>query len=246
MSLHIFKLGQLCNSCLRIFQAESATCTFLPKRFRYYWEARAENRQRKMLMMITVPKLRKNKDSAYIKRKQPDKLYGLDVLLHKEIQEIFNNNRMIAACLYADQPDDDYYRVRYELQQHEMSMEQYDQHVIDFTLKSTPYAQFLTLFDGPCTMIFGEPNVPQMISALKNNKQMLLIGGMVDGKYMSSKQLSDYANLKGLDHCRGELSGILSSAVSSTRDLLQQPAAALTVSLGEHTKYKTDDKMVAE
>ena len=50
-------------------------------------------------------------------------LYGLDVLLHKEIQEIFNNNRMIAACLYADQPDDDYYRVRYELQQHEMSME---------------------------------------------------------------------------------------------------------------------------
>ena len=47
---------------------------------------------------------------------------------------------------------------------------------MDFTLKGTPYENLLTLFDGPTTIIFGEPNVKKMIPAIKKNRHLLLVG----------------------------------------------------------------------
>ena len=47
---------------------------------------------------------------------------------------------------------------------------------MDFTLKGTQYESLLTLCSGTTAVIFGKPNVHKMLTTLKKNKQLLLLG----------------------------------------------------------------------
>nr|XP_002130196.1 uncharacterized protein LOC100178933 [Ciona intestinalis] len=209
--------------------------TNIPKRSRYFWEARPECRERKLLMQITLPRLKQAVDpTQFVQEVEEEKLYGLDVILHKEVQQIFNENELIAVCLYSEMPSDNFYQVRYELQQHGMSMEKYPEHVMEFTLKQTPYENMLELFRGETAVIFGEANVKQMISAVSKNNYLLLLGGLVQGRYMSLKELIKFSNLAGLDSSRAELGFLLNTAVSSTKNMMQKPTNQLVHSLQQY------------
>lgn len=61
-----------------------------------------------------------------------------------------------------------------------------------------------------------------------------ITGGMIDGKLMSVSDLQSYAELRGLDEERAKLSGILSTATSSTYNLLNKPASNLTQLLAQY------------
>ena len=65
---------------------------------------------------------------------------------------------------------------------------------------------------------------------------------MIDGKLMSVPELNSYAELKGLDHSRSELCGILSMATASTYNLLNQPSSNLTLALGQYV----NDNQISE
>uniref|UniRef100_H2Z2B4 Large ribosomal subunit protein uL10m n=1 Tax=Ciona savignyi TaxID=51511 RepID=H2Z2B4_CIOSA len=193
-----------------------------------------------MLMQITLPRLQAAPDrTRFVEEETEEKLYGLDVLLHRELQTIFNESEMVVACLYTEMPSDYFYEVRYELQQHEMNMEKYPEHIYDFTLKGTPFENMLELFRGETTVVFGKANLKEMLLALGKNKHLLPLGGLVQGRCMSMQELIKFSKLD-IDQCRSELSQLLTTAVGSTRTLLQGPSLHLSNSLSQrHEQLST-------
>lgn len=189
-------------------------------------------------MEVTLPKLPKRTSEPFdIQEQAEDKLYGLNVVFQREIEEIFSKSRMVAACLRTYMAsDDDYFRVRYNLQQHNMCMERYPAHVLEHTLRGTVHENLLVLFKTDTALIYGEPNVAEMMAAVAKNKYLLLLGGMVDGKLMSLEQLREYSKLPPIEECHGQLSGTLSQLASSTSSLLQRHAHELCYTLQQHEK----------
>jgi len=233
------RLSHQCIACMRPSLNQTLpSSTVIPKRFRYYWDKRPQNRNRKLLMEITLPKLpRRTTQDVDMMEIEEDKLYGIDVVYQREIEEIFSKHRMVAVCLRTYMPsDDDYYRVRYNLQQHQMCMERYPEHVLEHTLRGTQFENLLVLCRTETALVYGEPNVGEMITAVAKNKHLLLLGGMIDGKMYSLEQLRDYSKLSPIDQLHGELCGTLSQLTASTSTLLQKHTHELCYTLQQHEK----------
>jgi len=189
-------------------------------------------------MEVTLPKLpRRTSQDIDMVELQEDKLHGIDVIYQREIQEIFSKSRMIAVCLRTYMPsDDEYYKVRYNLQQHDMCMEIYPEHVLEHTLRDSKFDNLLVLCKTDTALVFGEPNIGEMITAVAKNKYLLLLGGMIDGKMYSLEQLRDYSKLPSMSRLHGELSGTLSQLTASTSSLLQRHTHELCYTLQQHEK----------
>nr|CAB3262237.1 uncharacterized protein LOC100178933 [Phallusia mammillata] len=247
-------------SLLPILQADlrQLSTIVIPKRFRYHWDKRPQNKHRVKLLQVTLPRFKDNRfkfepnevetyetENPYrpMKKKDELNLHGLDVLLYNEVSEIFNTSPMICACLRTDMPTMDmFYKVQYELRQHDMDILIYPSHVIMFTIKDTPYDAMKPLFDQNCAILFGKPNCKRMLSILKPNPYLLLLGGLVDGKYMSKNEIESYSKLPNLDESRAKLCSQLTSLSSSTYELLRAPSAGLASSLGELAKGMPENK----
>ena len=72
--LFVFCVGSLSFVNCAIFCYCTVSSSVIPKRFRYYWEARQHNRDRARLMMITLPRLQPRQPDDYKKEKQEDKV----------------------------------------------------------------------------------------------------------------------------------------------------------------------------
>jgi len=56
-------------------------------------------------------------------------------------------------------------------------LQSFPEHVMKFTLRGTPYESMTALFTGAAScVVYGEPNVSEMLHALKPNIHLLLLG----------------------------------------------------------------------
>ena len=222
----------------------NATNTVMPKRFRYDRRTRPQNKGRALLMQVAMPRISKSKLEVVHTNKKDDSLYGIDVILAKEVDEIMKSNKMVIACLYTKPAlEDQYFHTRYELQQNKMNMTRMPSHVLSKVLMGTKYENLLTLCQSKTALVFSdEPNLKLMFEALKKNKYICPLGGLYYDKFYSLDDLKRYSQLPDIKQLQGELVGIMSSQLSSTYNLLQQPINSLAYTLKQRQENLENEK----
>lgn len=217
----------------------TASTNVVQKRFRYYWRKRPEARKRILMMQVAMPRLPKKQtvQSQAQVDTNVEKLHGIDVILEREAKEIFEKSPMVIACLYT-QPaiSDQYFHTRYELQGKGMNMTRIPAHVMDHVLSGSKYQNLSTLCQTQTALIYGETNLRDMMEIVKKNKYLCMLGGLYHDQLVTVEQLKRYSNLPSIEQLHGELLATLSTQLSSTYHLLQNPINKLGFTLEERKR----------
>jgi large subunit ribosomal protein L10 len=90
--------------------------------------------------------------------------------------------------------------------------------------------QVVDLFSGPTAIAYSEDPIAAakgVVEFAKNNQQLKIVGGVVDGKLVSVSEIDRLAKLPSLDELRGQLVGILQAPASKIIGVLEAPATKL-------------------
>lgn len=174
-------------------------------------------------------------------KEDPDKLYGLDAVLHQEAKEIFRDCKMVIVFLKAQMEVTDYFRMRHELRKKDILLDDFPNHVMAYTLEDSPHKNLSALYSAGDTLtIYSlEPNVSEMLKLTKKNPYISLMGGLVENRLMSASQIIEYSRLPSLEIVHGMLSSSLTQICSSTYNLLQQNQTQTVNYLQQYIEDKT-------
>lgn len=95
-------------------------------------------------------------------------------------------------------------------------------------------------------VVCEEPTVKELLKAAKRTGRIHLLGGLVEDRFMSPKQMEEYSLLPSLELARGQLSGLLSSSISKTYSLLQSNQQMLSSNLEQLAKGNTKKDATSE
>jgi len=226
----------------------SVAGTHVQKRFRYYWRERPQSKYRVLLQQVTLPKLpeaadRRQKPAPY----EHGELHGMDsFVLQKEVVEIFNKSDMVVVCLFTKPTiDDEYFQLRYELQQKGMNMTRMPSHVMKAVLNGTKYDSLADLCETQTTLVYGETNLHDMFEIIKGAKFLSPMGGLYHERLYKLDELKHISELGDVKQLQGELIGVLSSQIASTSQLLQKPLYSFFSSMSEHQKTLEEQSAAA-
>lgn len=86
------------------------------------------------------------------------------------------------------------------------------------------------LLSGPTAIAYSQDAVSAakaVVDFAKSNENLIVIGGMVDGKLLSSQEVEQLSKLPSLNELRGRIAGMLQAPAGKIAAVLQAPAAQL-------------------
>lgn len=106
-------------------------------------------------------------------------------------------------------------------------------------LADTPYSLLADLFTGPTAIAYSADPIAAPKAAVgfaKQNENLVIIGGALDGNLLSAEQVRALAELPSIDELRGRLVGLLTTPAARLVGVLQAPAGQLARVLSAHAE----------
>ncbi|XP_006166155.1 39S ribosomal protein L10, mitochondrial isoform X2 [Tupaia chinensis] len=198
--------------------------------------------ERQKLMAVTEyipPKPAVNPRCLPPPPRPPKEETGLIRLLRREIEAVFQNNRMIAVCQNVAMSAEDKLLMRHRLRKHKILMKVFPNQVLKPFLEKSKYQNLLPLFVGHNLLLVSEePKVREMVRFLKGMPFLPLLGGCIDDTILSRQGFINYSKLPSLALVQGELVGGLSFLMAQTHFLLQHQPLQLTALLDQYVRQQ--------
>ena len=102
--------------------------------------------------------------------------------------------------------------------------------IVKIAIKGTKYENISELFSGPTAIAFSEDPVsaPKIVSNFaKENEKLSIVGGGIDGKILSVKEIEDLGSLPSLDELRAKIVGLLTAPAEKIASLNVNVASQL-------------------
>lgn len=96
-----------------------------------------------------------------------------------------------------------------------------------------------SMLKGPTLLAFSKDAVAAAKVAQKfadENKQMVILGGALDGKTLSAADVKALSTMPSLDELRGKIVGLLQAPATKVAGVLQAPAGQLARVMGAYSK----------
>lgn len=90
--------------------------------------------------------------------------------------------------------------------------------------------EVVELFTGPTAIAYSEDPIAAakgVVEFAKDNKQLKVVGGIVDGKLLTVSEIDQLAKLPSMDELRSKLIGILQAPATKIAGVLEAPASGL-------------------
>ncbi|XP_033628652.1 39S ribosomal protein L10, mitochondrial-like [Asterias rubens] len=163
----------------------------------------------------------------------------VQTFMAKQCREQLTNKPFIAVFNREGLGMDELSALRRRLKKADISIKLYGNDVTREAFLGTKLENMMPLFVGENIYAVGEkPAVKELLKATKKLDKLQLLGGLVDNRLMSAKQMKDYSKLPDIGTLQGQLAGILSQSVGSTYNLLQRNQEALVANLGQWMKQR--------
>jgi large subunit ribosomal protein L10 len=94
----------------------------------------------------------------------------------------------------------------------------------------TPYESLKDLLSGPTALAFSKDPIAAAKVTVKfasGNDNFKVIGGILDGKTLTDKDIETLSKLPSLDELRGRIIGIISTPATRVAGIMQAPAGQL-------------------
>ncbi|KAM3859625.1 large ribosomal subunit protein uL10m [Diretmus argenteus] len=173
---------------------------------------------------------------------------GLVLLLKREVNNIFQNNKMVAVVQNNSTSAEDMIVFKHRLYKHGIVVKFFPNQVMRSFLDGGVYCNMAPLFIGPTALLVSkEPKVKEMMVTLRGSTQMTLLGACIDDTLLSTQGLVSYSKLPSLTTIQGELVSGLTMLTAQTASMLQHHPARLSALLQQYVKQQsTEGNLKAE
>ncbi|NXG55079.1 RM10 protein, partial [Hemiprocne comata] len=201
-----------------------------------HWKAMHFQRQKLMAVTEYLPPRPAVPPRCLPRRKEsPQEENGYARLLRRQVEQVFQDNRMIAICQYNSMPGEDVVLMRHYLRKYNIEVKFILNEIIRPFLSQSKYKNLLPLFVARNVLLVSQDTkVKEMLRVLKGVPQINLLGACIDDTILSRKGVENFAKLPSLEAAQGQTAGALALLPSQTSSLLQRGSAHLTALLDQH------------
>lgn len=155
----------------------------------------------------------------------------------ESLTEIFNNSSSIMVMHYHGLTVKDITNLRKTLKDSGAGIKITKNTLTRIASKNKGYDELLDLLVGPTALVYSNDPVTSaknIVNFSKTNKNLKIIGGLVDGKKLDQNQIDILSKLPPLNEIRAKLVGLISAPASKVATLIQTPATNIARVLNAH------------
>nr|CAD7568407.1 unnamed protein product [Timema californicum] len=160
-------------------------------------------------------------------------------LLAREILKWFNRSQMVAFFHRNPWTAEDQFKAYVALKKQDMHLKIYGRSTLKMAVENTRYEIVLKLFESHNLLVFSaEPQVGKLLKLLKKIPQLTLLAGIVDGQFLSKKELVRYSALPDLQTSRAGLVTVINSMPAQIVQNLNHHQQTLVRHLQQHLEIQ--------
>ena len=151
----------------------------------------------------------------------------------------FENNKAIMVTHYQGLTMPQLDELRSKMREHGIVFKITKNRITKLALENTKCKDLSNLFTGPTAVAFGEDAImsARILSKFaKDNKNLKLIGGIMNNEILDQAGLLNVANLPTLDEARANIVGILSASASKLTSILLARSEKMSNLTSENSK----------
>jgi len=129
--------------------------------------------------------------------------------------------------------------LRSEMRKHGILFKITKNRITKLALTGSKYEKLGNLFTGPTAVAFSEDAITSakiLTKFAKQNKNLKIIGGIMEDEPLSVEEVEKIATLPTLDEARGKIVGILATPAQKIISILLAPGAKIAILAHEKSK----------
>jgi len=163
------------------------------------------------------------------------------LMIADQLREVFESNNMVVVCQFSDMNTEEWEDFRFNLNKEEITLKMFPNRVSCKALEDTKYREISPLFLGATFVTYSkEAKVKPLLSAIKKQPKVELLGAKIDGQLLSRKSVVDYSKLPSLTELHGQLIQMLSEPSRRLSMLLGQNQMNLSGNLSQYVSQGED------
>jgi len=148
----------------------------------------------------------------------------------KELNERFTKDELVVVTHYSGLTVADMTELRAKLREEGADYKVTKNSLAKLALKDTQFEQISDMFTGPTGVATSVDSVAAAKAAYnfaKTNDKLVILGGALGAKLLSTEEIEALAKLPSLDEIRSKLVGLLVAAPTKLVGIMQAPARDL-------------------
>lgn len=162
-------------------------------------------------------------------------------MIADQVREVFDSNNMVVVCHFSDLNTQEWEELRFILAKDEITVKMFPNRVSCKALENTKYCEITQLFLASTFVTYSkEAKVKPLLSAVKKQPKVELLGGKIDNQLLSRKSVVDYSKLPSLTELHGQLLHMLSEPSRRLTTLLGQNQTNLAENLSQYVSQSEE------
>ena len=118
------------------------------------------------------------------------------VMIFNEIRTIFSDSKLVTVFHYNDLSTQDWNNLRLKLDEKNIKIKVLPTKVTRKALEDTRYKNLNPLLHGSTAVAFSDkPCIHDILNAVKSERKLYLLGGLIEDELMTPKSIEKYAEL---------------------------------------------------
>ena len=158
-----------------------------------------------------------------------------------EMKDFFSKTSSIFVTHYQGLTVKEIDQLRAEMRNHGILFKITKNKITKLALAGSKFSKLENLFSGPTAVAFSDDAITSakiLTKFAKNNKNLKIIGGIMDKEPLSIKEVEIIATLPTLDEARANIIGILATPAQKIISILLAPGTKIAILALEKSKKK--------
>uniref|UniRef100_A0A182QYW5 Large ribosomal subunit protein uL10m n=1 Tax=Anopheles farauti TaxID=69004 RepID=A0A182QYW5_9DIPT len=215
---------------------------------------RAPHYERARVLEIIKPYYKKPEFNAPCIDAERTKLVGktmdnpYETIIAREARNWFEHSKLVALLHINSIKQEDMFKAQVTLHRHNVSVKVYGKSIMRKAVVDTRFEAILPLFEAKTAIIFSPEvlKIKQVLSVLKKTPQLVLMGGIIEGRLLSKNEFVAYATMPDLTTVRAQFAAVLDSAGGKIVSDLQCHQSQLVNLLDAYAKNDTPTSAISD
>ncbi|XP_042876387.1 39S ribosomal protein L10, mitochondrial-like [Penaeus japonicus] len=175
------------------------------------------------------------------------KVNPFEQILAVEFQEKIRNAKVVAIFHRNPMSAADIFTTRLQLHKIKLEYLHYNNSIARLAFSGTEFDALLKLYESDTLTVVGEDaSVAKLLKLEKKLPGLVLLGGIVEGRFMSIADMKRYAALPSLDAARGQLLSILSAPAQKLSQNMTHHQRELSSALARYISDQSPSSQAEE
>ncbi|XP_053661785.1 39S ribosomal protein L10, mitochondrial [Anopheles marshallii] len=137
-----------------------------------------------------------------------------ETIIAREARNWFEHSKLVALLHVNSIRQEDMFKMQVALHRHNISVKVYGKSIMRKAVADTKFEAIMPLFEAKTAIIFSPEaqKIKQVLSVLRKSPQLILMGGIVEGRLLSRNEFMAYATMPDLTTVRAQFAAVLESA----------------------------------